>query len=115
MQCTFCSGTGEIPEQFVTLYRAWDALHTAVQSVNMPPNVLRHVRRTQDMLTQQARTLHIDFDTSVALIRQEVDEIRDLIVARFDVSREQAEEDLLQLIDQFEEIGAITDAPTRDG
>ena len=44
-----------------------------------------------------------------------VDEIRDLIVAEFDVSREQAQEDLLQLIEQFEEIGAITEAPTTDG
>jgi len=75
MQCMFCAGTGKIPEQFVALYRAWDALHFVTQSVPVPPNILRHIRRTQDMLTQQARALHVDFDTSVELIRREVGEI----------------------------------------
>jgi len=74
MQCTFCAGTGEIPEQFVALYRAWDALHFVAQSVALPPNVLRHIRRTQGMLAEQAQALRLDLDASLDLIRQEVGE-----------------------------------------
>ena len=39
--------------------------------------------------------------------RRRVEEIRDLIVGEFDVSREEAEEDLLVLLEQLGEIGAV--------
>jgi len=43
-----------------------------------------------------------------------VEEIRDRIVAEFEVSQENAEEDLLTLLEQFNEIGAITEVPTHE-
>lgn len=44
-----------------------------------------------------------------------VREIRDLIVAEFDVTGTQAEADLLTLLDQLSQIGAITEQGRRDG
>ncbi len=44
-----------------------------------------------------------------------VQEIRDLIVAEFDVTGAQAEADLLTLLEQLGQIGAITEQGRRDG
>ena len=41
-----------------------------------------------------------------------VEEIRDRIVGEFEVSQGEAEEDLLRLLEQFDEIGAINEVPT---
>lgn len=41
-----------------------------------------------------------------------VEEIRDLIVDEFDVSQKTAEEHLLTLLEQFEEIGAVDEVAT---
>jgi len=46
---------------------------------------------------------------------RQVREIRDLIVAEFDVTGAQAEVDLLTLLDQLSQIGAITEQERRDG
>ena len=46
---------------------------------------------------------------------RQVREIRDLIVAEFDVEGAQAEADLLRLLDQLSQIGAITEQGNRDG
>lgn len=46
---------------------------------------------------------------------RQVREIRDLIVAEFDVTGAQAEADLLTLLDQLSQIGAITEQGRRDG
>jgi hypothetical protein len=46
---------------------------------------------------------HIDGHTSVS-------EIRDAVVAEFDVGREQAEADLVDFLQQLEQIGALTQA-----
>ena len=46
---------------------------------------------------------------------RQVGEIRDLIVAEFDVEGAQAEADLLTLLDQLSQIGAITEQGHRDG
>ena len=46
---------------------------------------------------------------------RQVREIRDLIVAEFDVEGAQAEADLLTLLDQLSQIGAITEQGHRDG
>ena len=73
MQCPFCTGSGDIPEPFVTLFHAWQALHDVTQAVAVPPNVLRHIRRTQDMLIGEARALRLDLDTSIRVIRQDMD------------------------------------------
>ena len=43
-----------------------------------------------------------------------VEEIRDLIVSEFEVSRNEAEEDLLTLFQQFTDIGAVNEVQ-RDG
>lgn len=43
--------------------------------------------------------------------KRQVEEIRDLIVAEFEVSQEEAEKDLLTLLEQFNEIGAINEVP----
>ena len=73
MQCPFCTGLGQIPEPFVTLFHAWQTLHDVVQTVTVPPNMLRHIRRTQDMLTKEARALRLDLDTSIQVIRQDLE------------------------------------------
>ncbi len=44
--------------------------------------------------------------------KRRVKEIRDLIVAEFEVGLGEAEEDLLILLQQFNEIGAIHEVPT---
>ncbi len=46
--------------------------------------------------------------------KRHVEEIRDLIVAEFEVSQGEAEEDLLRVLEQFDEIGAINEVPTDD-
>lgn len=46
---------------------------------------------------------------------RQVREIRDLIVAEFDVTGAQAEADLLTLLDQLGQIGAITEQGCRGG
>lgn len=46
--------------------------------------------------------------------KRRVEEIRDLILAEFEVSQGEAEEDLLTLLQQFTEIGAISEVPTND-
>ena len=46
---------------------------------------------------------------------RQVREIRDLIVSEFDVEGAQAEADLLTLLDQLSQIGAITEQGKRDG
>jgi len=46
--------------------------------------------------------------------RRRVGEIRDLIVSEFEVSQGQAEDDLLTLLQQLSEIGAVTEAATAD-
>ena len=46
---------------------------------------------------------------------RQVREIRDLIVAEFDVEGAQAEADLLTLLDQLSQIGAITEQGRRAG
>lgn len=46
---------------------------------------------------------------------RQVREIRDLIVAEFDVGGAQAEADLLTLLEQLSQIGAITEQGRRDG
>lgn len=43
-----------------------------------------------------------------------VEEIRDRIVGEFEVSQGEAEEDLLRVLEQFDEIGAINEVPTDD-
>jgi len=43
--------------------------------------------------------------------KRQVHEIRDLIVAEFEVSQEEAEKDLLTLLQQFTEIVAINEVP----
>lgn len=43
--------------------------------------------------------------------KRQVQEIRDLIVAEFEVSQEKAEKVLLTLLQQFTEIGAINEVP----
>ncbi len=43
-----------------------------------------------------------------------VEEFRDLIVSEFEVSRDEAEEDLLTLFQQFTDIGAVNEVQ-RDG
>ena len=96
-----------------------------------PPNVDREVPRLEKRFAQdpsmvfrriadEVESLYTLNEVSAHVWElldgvRRVDEIRDLIVTEFDVSHEQAQEDLLQLIEQFEEIGAITEAPTTDG
>ena len=46
--------------------------------------------------------------------KRQVEEIRDLIVEEFDVSQGEAEEDLLTLLQQFNEIGAINEVAAND-
>ncbi len=41
-----------------------------------------------------------------------VEEFRDLIVSEFEVSRDEAEEDLLTLFQQFTDIGAVNEVQT---
>ena len=43
---------------------------------------------------------------------RQVEEIRELVVAEFEVSQGEAEEDLLNLLQQFSEIGAIHEVST---
>ena len=47
--------------------------------------------------------------------RRRVREIRELIIEEFDVGATEAEEDLLTLLQQLNEIGAITDLSTDGG
>lgn len=44
--------------------------------------------------------------------KRRVEEIRDLLIAEFEVSPGEADEDLLTLFQQFSEIGAINEVPT---
>ncbi len=44
--------------------------------------------------------------------KRRVNEIRDLIVAEFEVSQGEVEGDLLTLLQQFTEIGAVNEVPT---
>jgi len=77
MQCPYCAGSGDVSEPFVILFHAWDALYDVLQGIDVPPNVVRHIQRTQSMLITYARTLRLDLDTSIRVIRQDLDERKD--------------------------------------